>query len=198
MEAILEPPAFPVAIADGFIQTGETRIIMQCHDRVFNDVDVRDESDELLFTVESKGVVSFSWRRIVKDATGTPLFHFRKFFNYGVNRRWVVENPGGHEVCSLRHVSLFRKPHAVDVVVCNEADNGKETIVEVRPKDQAGLTVLVNIRGALVAEIQMTEVNLSRKRDRSVWKARIAGGVDLALVSANVLLYRIWDIKFPA
>lgn len=185
MNVTLTPQASPVAITDGFIQDSETDIVMQCHDRVFNDVDVRDDSDQLLFTVESKGMASFSWRRIVKDATGTPLFHFRKIFKYGVNRKWVVESPSGREVCYMRHVS-FRHPQAVDVVVHNQADKeGNEALVQVRPKDQGGLTILVNIQDAPVAEIQMTEVNLSRNRDRSVWKARIAAGVDLTLVSTK-------------
>ncbi|OKL64387.1 hypothetical protein UA08_00958 [Talaromyces atroroseus] len=189
METLLEFQASPVAIVDGFIQAGETTITMRCHDRVFNDVEVRDESDELLFTVESKGVASMSWRRIVKDATGTPLFHFRKFFNYGVNRNWTVENSSGGELCTLEHVTKFlRKQHAVNLLIHhNQADDGKEATVEIRPKDQAGLTILVNIRGANVAEIQMTEVNIRRKCDRSVWKARIAGGVDLTLtIEVNV------------
>jgi hypothetical protein len=194
MEMILESQTFPVAIADGFIQAGETTIVMQCHDRIFNDVEVRDESDELLFTVESKGAASMSWRRIVKDATGAPLFHFRKSFKYGVNRKWIVEDPSGLEICSMRHVSTFRHFHSVDVTVANQADDGKEAVVNVRPKDQAGVTVLVQIKRATVAEIQMTEVNHSRLRDRSVWKARIAGGVDLALVSIDFLTSEIYAI----
>lgn len=185
METILEPQPFPIAIADGFIQAGETTIIMQCHDRIFKDVEVRDQSNELLFTVDSKGVKSMSWRRTVKDATGTPLFDLRKFF-----RKWGVEDPSGRELCSLRHVATFRQFKALDVTVLNQADGGKEAVVNVRPKDQAGMTVQVKIRGAAVAEIQMTEANHSRinfTEDRSVWRARIAGGVDLALVSIDYL-----------
>lgn len=185
METILEPQPFPIAIADGFIQAGETTIIMQCHDRIFKDVEVRDQSNELLFTVDSKGVKSMSWRRTVKDATGTPLFDLRKFF-----RKWSVEDPSGRELCSLRHVATFRQFKALDVTVLNQADGGKEAVVNVRPKDQAGMTVQVKIRGAAVAEIQMTEANHSRinfTEDRSVWRARIAGGVDLALVSIDYL-----------
>lgn len=185
METILEPQSFPIAIADGFIQAGETTIIMQCHDRIFKDVEVRDQSNELLFTVDSKGVKSMSWRRTVKDATGTPLFDLRKFF-----RKWGVEDPSGRELCSLRHVATFRQFKALDVTVLNQADGGKEAVVNVRPKDQAGMTVQVKIRGAAVAEIQMTEANHSRinfTEDRSVWRARIAGGVDLALVSIDYL-----------
>jgi LURP-one-related len=194
METILSPLSTPIAITTGFTQTAETSITMRCHDRVFNDVEIRDESDELLFTVESKGAASWSWRRIVKDTTGTPLFHFRKFFNLGINRNWGVEDPNtGRELCTMEHVTkILRKQHAVDVVV--RRDDGKEEKVEVRPRDQSGLTVLVNVRGALVAEIDMVEVNWSRKRDRSVWKATVAGGVDLALVRLSYLSYRYMTI----
>ncbi|PCG96275.1 Hypothetical protein PENO1_030990 [Penicillium occitanis (nom. inval.)] len=190
METILEPQPYSIAIADGFIQAGETTIIMQCHDRIFKDVEVRDQSNDILFTVDSPGIKSISWRRTVKDATGAPLFDLRKFFNYGVNRKWGVEDPSGRELCSLRHVATFRQFKALDVTVLNKADGGKETVVNVRPKDQVGMTLQVKIRGAIVAEIQMTEANHSRTNfteDRSVWRARIAGGVDLALIVAIML-----------
>lgn len=188
METILESQSFPIAIADGFIQDGETTIIMQCNDRLFNDVEVRDQSNQVLFTVESKGLASASWRRTVKDATGTPLFDLRKFFKNGVNRKWGVEDPSGLDLCSLRHASTFTQFKALDVTVLNQADGGKETVVHVRPKDQVGMTVQVKVRGATVAEIQMTEANhshLNFTQDRSVWRARVAGGVDLALVSTE-------------
>jgi hypothetical protein len=58
-------------------------------------------------------------------------------------------------------------------------------MVEVRPKDQKAITTLVNIGGTMVAEIQLTEVNdtVKLRGDRTDWKARVAGGVDLAFVS---------------
>jgi hypothetical protein len=170
---------------------------MQCHDRVFKRITVLNEAGEKLFTAGSKGMASLSWRRTVKDASGSPLFDLRKIFGYAIKNKWAVESPSDREICSLRHIS-FRQRQALDVVVRNEDDKGNEVMVEVRPKDQSALTTLVNINGAPVAEIQMTEVNTSlHGLDRSVWRARVAGGVDVALVSTNVLLY-IYDTKFTA
>jgi LURP-one-related len=189
MDTSLETPSFPVAIADGFIEKEETSIVMQCHDRVFQRVTVLDEAGEKLFTAASKGIASWSWRRTVKDASGSPLYDLRKTVGNAIRSRWVVEGLSGQEICSLRHVS-FRRRQALDVVFRNDNDKGNEKMVEVRPKDQGALTTLVNIKGALVAEIQMTEVNTSLNGlDRSVWRARVASKVDLALVSTNVLLY---------
>jgi hypothetical protein len=64
-------------------------------------------------------------------------------------------------------------------------------MVEVRPKDQKAITMLVNIGGKTAAEIHLTEVNdtVKLRGDRSDWKVRVAGGVDLALVRTNVILY---------
>jgi hypothetical protein len=159
---------------------------MQCHDGVFERVTVLNEAGETLFTVESKGIASLSWRRTVKDASGTPLFDLRKvnFYGFYIRSKWVVE------LCSMKHVT-FEKRQAVDVIVRNKEDNGNEVAVEVRPKDQKAITTLVNIGGATVAEIQLTEVNDTVKLygDRSDWKARVAGGVDLALVSTDIMLY---------
>lgn len=189
METSLETQSFPVAIANGFIQDGETSIVMQCHDRIFQNVTLLNTAGEKKFTVESKGAASWSWRRTVKDASGRPVFDLRKIFGYVVRNRWVVESPSdGREVCTLRH-SSSKQRQALNVVVRNEEDKGNEVMVEVRPKDQGALTTLVFIEGAPVAEIQMAEVNPSiNERNRSVWRARVAGGVDLALVSTDILL----------
>ena len=188
MDTTLETQLSPIAITDGFIKKGETRIAMHCHDRTFQRITVLDEVGEKLFTAESKGVASWSWRRTVKDASGSPIFDLRKVLGSAIRYKWVVESPSGREICSVRHIS-FRHRQALDVVVKNEEDKDNEVMVEVRPKDQGALTTLVNIEGMTAAEIQMTEVNASHGRDRSVWRARVAGGVDLALVSTSILLY---------
>lgn len=196
MDTILGTPSSPFAITDGFAEKGETRITMHCHDRIFQKVTVLNEVGETLFTTESKGMASWSFRRTIKDASGSPIFDLRKILDNPIRYKWVVESPSGDEMCCVRHIS-FRHRHALDVVVKNEKDKDKEVVMEVRPKDQGALTTLVNIGGIPAVEIQMTEVNLSQGRDRSVWRARIAGGVDLALVSISILLYS-YDTKFTA
>jgi hypothetical protein len=192
MDTTLEVQSSPIAITDGFIKKGETSIIMQCHDRVFSRVTVLDEAGSTPFKVESKGMASLSWRRTVKDASGTPIFDLRRVNLYGfyIRSKWVVERPSGRELCSMKHVT-FEKRQALDVVVRNEEDNGNEVMVEVRPKDRKAITTQVNVGGAAVAEIQLTEVNdtVKLRGDRSDWKARVAGGVDLALVSISVVVH---------
>jgi len=190
MDTNLETLSFPVAISDGIIVEGETNITVECHDHLFQSVTVLDEAGQKLFTAEGKGMGSWSWRRTVKDASGRPLFDLRHF-GYTMKNKWAAESPDGREICSLRHVTYLNKERsALDAVVRNEAAKGEEVMVEVRPKDRRALTTLVTIEGAHVAEIRISEandvVNL-RGLNRSVWKARIAGGVDIALVSTNVL-----------
>src|SRR6266536_4070324 len=141
MDTSLETQSFPVAIADGFIQKGETRIVMQCHDRIFQRVTVLDEGGEKLFTAESRGMASWSWRRTVKDVSVSPLFDLRRIVGYSIKNNWAVESPSGRKICSLRQIS-FRQRQALDVVVRNEDDKGNEVMVEVRPKDQSALTTL--------------------------------------------------------
>jgi len=176
MDSILETPYQPIAISDCIINKGETGLIMQCHDRVFGKVTILDEAGERLFTVESKGMASWSWRRTVKDAAGNHIFDLRKIIVYGVRNKWVVDSPSGREICSLRHISFIHR-HAIDAVVLNEADKGNEVVVEVRPRDQGALTTMVYLNGCPLAEIQMTEVNYRHNgRDRSVWRARVAVG----------------------
>jgi len=165
---------------------GDPWSLEYCHDRVFERVTVLDEAGETLFTVKSKGIASLSWRRTVKDASGPPIFDLRRvnFYRFYIGSKWVVERPSSRELCSRKHVT-FEKRQALDVVVRNEEDNGNEVMAEVRPKDQKAITMLVNIGGKTPAEIHLTEVNdtVKLRGDRSDWKARVAGGVDLALVS---------------
>jgi len=190
MDEDLETLAVPIAISDGTILEGETSITVRCHDRLFRSITVFDEEGEKLYTAESQGMGSWTWRRRVKDASGSPIFDLRHF-GYGIRNKWAVESPSGRELCSMQHVTLMTKERsALNLVVLNEADKGNEVKIEVRPKDRSAITALVNIGGATIAEIRNLEsndvVDLGGL-DRSVWKARVAGGVDLALVSANVV-----------
>lgn len=102
-----------------------------------------------------------------------------------MRHKWIVENPGGQQICSIRHVSMLNRL-ILDMVVKNESSKGDEAMVRIRPLDQGRITTLVEIEGKTAAEIRIMENNLhSNGRDRSVWKARIAGGVDLELVSIS-------------
>jgi hypothetical protein len=125
-----------------------------------------------------------------------------------MKNKWTVETPSGREICSAKDVTHMNKERsALDVVVRNEVDKGNEVMTEVRPKDRSAITTLVNIEGALVAEIQNVEsndvVNL-QGLERRVWKARVASGVDLVLVGVIelpccamlILLLRFWLLFF--
>lgn len=176
-----------------FLVDEETTITVECHDRVFQSVTVLDEAGQTIYTAEGKGMGSWSWRRTVKDASGRPLFDLRHF-GYGMKNKWAVESPDGRKICSLQHVTYMNKERsALDAVVRNEAAKGEEVAVEVRPMDRGALRTMVSIEDAPVAEIRILEandvVNL-QGLNRSVWQARVAGGVDIALVSTNVLLYK--------
>jgi hypothetical protein len=119
MDTILETQSSPIGITDGFIKNEETSIIMRCHDRLFSQVTVLDETGSTLFAVDSKGIIaSLSWRRTVKDASGTPIFDLRRvsFYGFYIRTKWVVERPSGRELCSMKHV-IFEKRQAIHVVV---------------------------------------------------------------------------------
>ncbi|KAI9746226.1 MAG: hypothetical protein M1818_000907 [Claussenomyces sp. TS43310] len=201
MDVDLEALSLPVAlsdVADGFIVKEETTIFVRCHDRLFKSVTVVGEAGQELFTAESKGMGSWTWRRTVKDVSGRPLFDLRHF-GYTMKNKWAVESQSGREICTVQHVTFLNKERsALDVMVRNEADKGREVMIEVRPKDRSALRTLVNVEGAPVAEIRLLEANDVHIKglDRSVWKARVAGGVDLALILVIILcraeMHHVW------
>lgn len=85
--------------------------------------------------------------------------------------------------CNGFHTYDLREVH---VVVRIEPDKGNEVAVELRAKDIGGTATVVTINDAPIAEILMAGVNYGlNDLNRSVWRAWIAGGVDLALVSAT-------------
>lgn len=199
MEARLEAPALPVALCDGFIRPDETHITVRCHDRTFKRVTVLDETDHILFTAESKGATSLSWRRTVLDASGRALFDLRHL-GYTLKNKWTVETGEGETMCSLKHADLRARSALEGIVHQNVAHGGsKDVVVDLRPKDRSALTSFVDIQGATVAEIRLVEdndlVNLDTA-DRTVWKARIAKGVDISLVSFSFLVSYLkrWSI----
>lgn len=86
----------------------------------------------------------------------------------------------------LKHVKITSDDRsALDLTIGSE-DAG-DVKIEVRPKDKGAITTLVAYNGAHVAEIRNVEDNdvtsLEKKGlDRSVWRARVAPGVDLSMV----------------
>ncbi|RDL30742.1 uncharacterized protein BP5553_10087 [Venustampulla echinocandica] len=187
MDTILETQSSPIAITKGFITKAETYIAMHCHDKIFKRVTVLDETGKKLFTVESKPFASWSWRRTIKDISGIHIFDLREGMDNAIRHKWIAESPSGREICSVRHASLLKRL-ILDVAVKDEEGKGNESMVRIIPTDQGGITMLVNIEGTTAAEIRMTESNVhSTDRDRSVWRARVASGVDLVFIVAIML-----------
>jgi hypothetical protein len=63
---------------------------------------------------------------------------------------------------------------------------------------EGGVTTLVYVGDETVAEIRVVEENDVvdlRGKDRSVWKARVAGGVDIAVVSIDTWIL-VWCANF--
>jgi hypothetical protein len=191
MDAQLQPLSSPVAIIEGFTTKEDTTLIMHCHDRTFKSVTILSSDNTPLFTVTGKGSSSFSWRRTIKDSTGVALFDLRHG-NWGMKNKWTVERPSGRELCSLQHVEYLGKARsALDMTVLNEADGGKEVLVQIKPKDASALSTVVSVGGVSIAEIRLVEENdltNLKDKDRTVWQGRVAGGVDLTLVSTGVPL----------
>lgn len=157
-------------------------MVMQCHHRLFKNVDVRDESNDLLFTVTAETGL-LKWDRIVKDANGTLLF----VLNHKGFRSWHIVLPDRREVAVIKRTRAIAA--AFEVEVRNLEDKGKTTIINVIPKDKQGLTTLFMADNAVFAELQLVEANpilLANSADRTVWNIKVASGIDLSLVSTRI------------
>lgn len=102
---------------------------------------------------------------------------------------WVVESPDGGQLCSLQHKAQVTRDHsAVDVTVRTEA--GEDVLAVMRPNGHAAITVTVSVGDTIIATVHKVEDNspgMRGDRERSVWEARVAAGVDLSFVSLAYL-----------
>jgi hypothetical protein len=187
MATVLEFCSLPLKFSDVPITNKEITIFVKCHDRMFTDVTVLDEQGQELFLGGGPGPSkSWSWRRQVKDTSGVPIFDLRHH-GMGMKNLWTVESPDGYRMAELKHASSKHRSD-LDMVVAN--GKGKEddadVMLQVRQKDNSGITTRVFFQNACIAELQLEESNdisdLSEV-DRSAWKVRVAGGVDPAVVS---------------
>jgi hypothetical protein len=181
MATVLEYCPLPFKISDVPIASEEISLFVKCHNRMFSKVTVVDGKDRELFIGGGSGPMkSWSWRRQVKDTSGVPIFDLRHH-GAGMKNLWTVENPDGHLMAELKHVSDGRRSD-LDMAVKGEED---DIVLQIRQKDHSGITTQVLFRNACIAELLLQESNdisdLSQV-DRSSWKVRIAGGVDPAVV----------------
>jgi hypothetical protein len=190
MTAVLESCSLPFKISDIPIASEEISLFVKCHDRMFSKVTVVDDKDRELFVGGGPGPMkSWSWRRQVKDTSGVPIFDLRHH-RAGMKNLWTVENSDGHLVADLKHVSGGRRSD-LDMVVANGQGEENDIVLQIRQKDQSGITTQVLFKNACIAQLQLQESNdisdLSQV-DRSSWKVRIAGGVDPAVVNSPILI----------
>jgi hypothetical protein len=172
------------------ITEDEATLLLKCHDRMFSHITVVSPQGHELFTGSGPGPMkSWSWRRQVTDTSGVPIFNLRHH-GWAMKNLWTVERPGGGHVADLKNVNAKRRSD-LDMVFKDEGEGGEE-VVKVRQKDQSGIVTEVFFEEKCVGEVQLEGsndvVDLSQV-DRSLWKVRIAGGVDPAIVSClNVIV----------
>lgn len=184
MDATLQSPPNPVTLLKGNTSEKERVFTVQCHDRIFEKMTVRDEAGSEIFTGTGKPLgASWSWRRTIRGTSSTPLFdiHHPKL---DIQKPWLIDDANGRRICTLKHVSFWEKDHsAIDMVFIDK----EREVIQVRPKDRSAITTLVTLGEACIADIRLMESNvvggLKDGSDSSLWKARVAGGVDIAVVS---------------
>jgi hypothetical protein len=157
MAAVLEPCSLPFKISDVPITNEEISIFVKCHDRMFSKVTVVDDKDRELFIGGGPGPMkSWSWRRQVKDTSGVPIFDLRHH-GAGMKNLWTVENPDGHLMAELKHVSGGRRSD-VDMVAVNGKGEENDIVLQIRQKDQSGITTQQRIQQHVV---RATSVSVS-------------------------------------
>ncbi|KAI4868912.1 hypothetical protein F4820DRAFT_444557 [Hypoxylon rubiginosum] len=169
METSLQTPNPPVNMLSGYVSQHQTTFTVCCHDSTFKNVTASDSAGNPLFRVEGSAFgTSWSWRR---------------------KNGWVVESPDGGQLCSLQHKAQVTRDHsAVDVTVRTEA--GEDVLAVMRPNGHAAITVTVSVGDTIIATVHKVEDNspgMRGDRERSVWEARVAAGVDLSFIMVMVL-----------
>lgn len=179
----LEPPPVPVSFGSGYVVKGDCTLEIRCHDRFFRDAVVCDENGDKLFAMEANLFTSWSVRRTLRDTAGHHVLDIRHYKTK--LKEYIVEDPEGRELCIIKD-GVQGKLTAVEVQVTAEKSN---VTVSIRSFDHAGTKTVFEVEGVVIAEMVLTENNdvsfLHRRGlDRTVWRLRIVGGVDMALVLA--------------
>ncbi|KAF7517003.1 hypothetical protein PCG10_001663 [Penicillium crustosum] len=177
MDADLQPPPSPVYLTEGYTTENESVIWVRVHDRHLQDITIARDDGEKLFSVEGPGgYSSMTLRRPLKDASGRPVFDLRRKMG------WTVEDASGSKIAELCHKKFFTSQHtAIDGKILSSG-----ALVEMRPRDAMGITNYVNIDNVTIAEISAHSNNIKKRfvrdRDITVFRVRVAQGVDLTLV----------------
>ncbi|KAJ6086621.1 hypothetical protein N7467_005535 [Penicillium canescens] len=160
MDAELQAPPTPVCLTEDHMTEQECVVWVRVHDRHLQEITIAGNDGEKLFS----------------DASGRPVFDLRRKMG------WHVEDASGNEIAALRHKKFFTPQHtAVDGKILSSG-----ALVEMRPRDAMGITNYVNIGNVTIAEISVHLNNVKKRfvrdRDISVFRVRVAKGVDLSLV----------------
>ncbi|KAJ5306904.1 hypothetical protein PENANT_c003G08551 [Penicillium antarcticum] len=183
MDAQLQAPPAPVFLSEGYTTEQESVMWVRVHDQHLQNIDIINNDGERLFSVEGPGgYSSMTLRRPLKDASGQPVFDLRRKLG------WHAEDPDGNKIAEIAHKKFFTSKHtAVDAKIL-----GSGAVVEMRPRDAMGLTNYFNIGNSTIAEISFHLNNIKerfvRDRDISVFRVRVAEGVDLGLVTLMALI----------
>ncbi|KAI0390907.1 hypothetical protein F5Y17DRAFT_37068 [Xylariaceae sp. FL0594] len=185
MDVQLESPNPPVNVLEGYVTQQETRLIVTCHDRVFEKVTVTDGDKKPLFRIEgTKWGTSWSWRRKAFDANGNNhLFDFRHE-SVSLKNNWVIEDPSGRKLASLVHKSQVTSEHsAINATV--RTITGEDVLVQMRQHDRAALMTTISTGDTPIASIQKVIDNTKARKSgvvQTVWDVRVAAGVDLSMI----------------
>lgn len=190
----LKTPPNPVSISEPSFTKAETSMTLRCQDNLFRKCTVIGEAGETLFTIESPGWSSYSWRRAVRDASGRQIFELRRYCLLGVlATAWRIEGPDGEDLGTVSHNKTLLNPERSSLnmslrnTAADDDKNNKKAVVEIRQVDMMAKKTLVKMDGITVADIIALENNdwtsFVTGEVRSVWKSRVAEGVDLKIVS---------------
>ena len=183
MDAELRAPTSPVCLVEGNNMTEqETVFWVRCHDRHLQHTTIAANDGEKLFYIEGRGAYrSWTFRRPLKNPTGLPVFDLRRYAT-DPKMRWFVDDANGNKIAELSHKKFFTSEHtAIDARILASG-----VLVEMRPRDAMATTTYVNIGDVTIAEISLHMNNtpkvFGRVQDVSVFRVRVAAGVDLSLV----------------
>lgn len=181
----LQRPTVQISFGSGHVTKEETLLTIQCHDRFFRDAEVFNEDGDKLFTLTGKELfTSWTLRRTLADASGEAILDVRH--TKTSVKDWVVEDSQSKELCTVQDGTNSQNFTDIHARVPTKA--GKAA-VSMRSFDHGGSTTAFEVEGVTIAVMHLIENNdmqlLHRKGlDRTAWKLRIAGEVDMALVLA--------------
>lgn len=190
----LVPIKQPIAIRHEHIAQSTTAIQVKQHSAsvsrgnftVSSTPTAEEPVSKTLFSVESK-FGSWSQRRLVRDASGLPLFEISRK-SAGVT--WYIELPGERSSTGnpLEPIAtVVPQPNLLkdkfDVHFRNAAANEEDTILEVRGQNIWKTTTHVYHEGKLVMIIKLVDVAaVYLPIKRPSWEVVVTAGIDLSLV----------------